>query len=69
MKETNSVLWHRFGPRLEMTKRGGDPRYQYVLNIQDMNPTRNFNWCFSRWTMIRSGLWFIRRAIFSRQSS
>lgn len=69
MKETNKVLWDRCGPRLEIKNRGGNPEYRYVLNIQDQNPPRDFNWCFSRWTMIRIGFWFIRRAVFSRQSS
>lgn len=68
MKERNKVLWCRTGPRLAMTNRGpGRPSdYQFALNIQDLNPTRNFTWCFSRWQMVRIGLWFIRRALFAR---
>lgn len=67
MNEKNGVLWDPFGPRLEMTNQGGDKRYSYCLNIQDLNPPRNFNWCFSRWQMIKIGWWFIRRALFARE--
>lgn len=69
MKETNGVMWDHHGPRLQMTKKCGDPAFRYVLNIRDLNRNRDFNWCFSRWTMIRIGFWFIRRAIFARQST
>lgn len=68
MQETNKILWDRHGPRLEMTNRGGDPKYRYALNIRDLNPPRDFTWCFSRWQMIKIGLWFVRRAIFAKEA-
>lgn len=69
MKETNKVLWDRHGPRLEMNNTGGDPEFRYLLRISDFNPELDVNWCFSRWTMIRIGFWFIRRAVFAKPTT
>lgn len=62
------VLWDRYGPRLEMTRepKGTDPRYAYRLKIGDLNPLADVTWCFSRWQMVKIGIWFIRRALFAR---
>lgn len=69
MNESNGILWDRYGPRLEMTNQGGDAEHRYFLRIGDLNPERDFCWCFSRWTMVRIGWWFIRRAIFARPAA
>ncbi|UWR31354.1 hypothetical protein K3758_07575 [Sulfitobacter sp. W002] len=69
MKENNGVLWSREGPRLEMKYQGGNPEYRYVLHINDLNPELDICWCFDRWTMVRIGLWFIRRALFAKLRS
>lgn len=69
MKETNGVLWDPSGPRLAITNRGDGGPYSHVLNIQDLNPHRDFSWAFSRWDMARIGIWFIKRAIFARASA
>ncbi len=68
MKLSNGVMWNPTGPRLEMQNRGKDceAEYRYCLHIDDQNPAASMTWCFSRWTMIRIGLWFIARAVFER---
>ncbi|WP_238368305.1 hypothetical protein [Mesobacterium pallidum] len=68
MKESNGILWHQSGPRLELTRTTADPAYRYALRISDLNPEADITWSFSRWTMIRIGFWFIRRAVLARQS-
>ena len=68
MKESNGILWHPTGPRLEMNRVGDSGEYSHALRISDLNPELDVTWCFSRWTMIRIGFWFIRRAIFARRA-
>lgn len=67
MKIAGNVMWDELGPYLEITNQGGDPEFQYVLNIQDVNPSCNFNWCFSRWEMVRIGVWFVWQALTARK--
>lgn len=69
MRETNGVLWDKYGPRLEMVRAKKDGDYSHVLHISDLNPQLEVKWAFSRWTMVRIGLWFIRRAIFARSTT
>lgn len=69
MNESNGILWHSTGPRLEMTrnKSNKDLEYARVLHISDLTPHfkvhSDLKWAFSRWDMIRIGWWFMRRAI------
>jgi len=69
MKESNGVLWDSTGPRLEMKRADKTGPHSHVLHIGDLNPEINVKWAFSRWQMIRIGMWFIRRAITARSEN
>lgn len=65
------VLWDRYGPRLEIENRGTsvDRDYRFCINIRDLNPPLETNWCFSRWDVFKIGFWFIWHGLTARHTT
>ncbi len=68
MKNTNGILWSRYGPRLEAIRspmRNADTGGPLMcLKISDLNPQSEMRWALTRCEMVRVGFWFLARAFF-----
>lgn len=59
----NNVVWRETGFRLEATAKNGN----LVCQFEGLNPQVELRQVFSRWEMVRLGLWFIRSAFKKEQ--